>query len=102
AGELLTQLARGGVLDAAGDDTLARGAGREQPADDGVDRLGPAAGESELRVRAMDQGRDPRASLVDPLPRELAEAVDARGVAVAIGQIYEHRLHDFRRGAGGG
>ena len=62
----------------------------------------PPPVKSELRIGAADEARDLRAGLVDRLPGELAEAVHAGRVAVALRQVDEHRLNDFRRGAGGG
>ncbi len=52
AGELLAELAGGGMLGGAGDDAFARSAGGEYAADGGVDGFGAGAGECDVRVAA--------------------------------------------------
>jgi hypothetical protein len=102
ARELLAQLARRGMFDGGRDDALALRPREENASNRGVDRFGAAAGEQQLAVGASHQCRDLCPRLVDCLTRALAEAVDARRVAVQLSEVRQHRRQHIGRGLGGG
>jgi hypothetical protein len=90
------------VFDGRGDDTLARRPGGKQSADGRIDRLGPPGRKQDFAVTTADQCGNPCAGLVNRLSGTLAEAVNARRVAVPLGQERRHRVDDLGGRAGRG
>ncbi len=91
------------VLDGGGDEVLALLLLRVGSAEDGpVVGLGAAAGEVDLVRFGADDAGDGLPGLLHGARRTQSQAVDGRRVAVILGEVGEHRLHDLRVGGGGG
>ena len=85
------------VLDAAGDDVAAvRGAGPCDALQRQVVGLGSARGEDDLAGLGAKVMRDLLAGLVEALAGAAARRVDARRVAMMLGEIREHGLEHLR------
>src|SRR5690242_6286219 len=100
--EQVTGSGGGGVFDGGDQDAAARGPDTVEAGYGRVDRLGAAAGEGQFAGRAADQQGDLGAGVVNQSAGLLSRPVHAGGVRVVVFQHAEHRLYDFRGGAGGG